>query len=169
DISMYPKMLEKGGIPQKELITSLIELAVDEFADEETSASFAGKLAFKSVTDSDTISFEVPCSYAFDGDNAVLAFSEPDGAQNRITLNGNTLTVSRSGDAKSLAEFHLNTQEEVPYKYETPYGEMDLSANTYSVVFDATPFGASLELIYDIMQNGEKINRAQIQIEVMKA
>ncbi len=169
DISMYPKMLEKGGIPQKELITNLIELAVDEFAEEETSASFAGKIHFKSKTDTDTISFDVPCSYAYDGSNAILAFSEPDGAQNRITLNGNVLTVSRNGDAVSLGEFHLHTIEEIPYKYETPYGTMDLSASTRTVLFHATPFGASCELDYDILQGKDKLNSVEIKFEVTKA
>lgn len=174
DISMYPKMLEKGGVPQKELITSLIELAMDKFADQDTAASFAGKMAFCSITGGEKISFEVPCSYAFDGTNAVLAFSEPDtdagkGAQNRITLQDNKLTVVRQGDSNSEVVFQLNTIGKVPYKYETPYGAMNLTAKTEIVYFDPTPYGATCKLVYDMYQDNDKLNTCEITFEVTKA
>lgn len=174
DISMYPKMLEKGGVPQKQLITSLIELAMDKFAGEETAASFAGKLSFTSVTGDARMRFEASCSYAYDGENAVLAFCEPDseagkGAQNRITLNQGKLTVSRQGEASTEVTFTLNSNEAVPFTYKTPYGEMDLTAKPNEIRFDGSPFGASCTLSYDLYQGADLLNRCEISFEVAKA
>ena len=174
DISMYPKMLEKGGVPQKELITNLIELALDKFADEETTASFAGKLSFSSVTGNEKMTFEVPCSYAFDGTNAVIAYSEPDtdegkGAQNRITFKDDQITIIRQGDSSSKVVFNQYTIEEVPFEYETPYGAMNFTAKTDYVYFDPTPYGASCRLVYAMYQDGEKLSNCEVKFEVTKA
>lgn len=87
-----------------------------------------------------------------------------DGLSNMIKVDGNTVTVRRTGDVGSEIKYEIGKEYEFMYK--TPYGGIAMSVFTRSITYELDENGGSISLKYILKTGGDKyINKMKIKIE----
>ena len=75
---------------------------------------------------------------------------KPEGVTVMIRIDGNTLTVTRTGDVTSRMEYILG--KETRFMYNTPYGAMEMELVTNMLAYTIDSNGGEIHLKYDLCQ-----------------
>ena len=75
--------------------------------------------------------------------------------KNSITVDGDVVTVKRSGNTSS--NIVLDRRKKTEFKYNTMYGIIDVIADTKKIVNALDEKGGKLRLVYTLIMQGAKI------------
>ena len=75
---------------------------------------------------------------------------KPEGVTVMIRIDGNTLTVTRTGDVTSRIEYTLGNTTR--FMYNTPYGAMEMELVTNMLAYTIDSNGGEIHLKYDLCQ-----------------
>ena len=75
---------------------------------------------------------------------------KPEGVTVMIRIDGNTLTVTRTGDVTSRMEYTLGNTTR--FMYNTPYGAMEMELVTNMLAYTIDKNGGEIHLKYDLCQ-----------------
>ncbi len=71
-----------------------------------------------------------------------------------IKLDGNEITIKRSGGVNSTMVYRAG--EKRSFLYEIPYGKIEMETETERIVSNLTHDGGTIELLYTLTVQGEK-------------
>ncbi len=73
---------------------------------------------------------------------------KPEGVTVMIRIDGDTATVTRTGEVRSCMEYRLG--KTTSFMYNTPYGEMAMELATKMLAYDIDENGGEIHLKYDL-------------------
>lgn len=109
------------------------------------------------------------------GDVIYLTYDEGEmsgmeGCKTRLTLDGQTVRMTRRGTAVGIdTEIHFEKGERYNGYYDTPYGPVAMEVLTNDLKSSVTPEGTGeVEIDYEVSLKGLAENRSRLKIEILQ-
>ena len=119
------------------------------------------------LSDEEKTQIKTKCSYLITDKAKYIQYDESvDGCKTRcrVTVEGDTITVLRKGEAVSKMVFRKG--EKTDFSYIMPFGYIDMTVITDKLFCSIDNFGGDIELDYRIFSSGEKVSDNKIVIKL---